>query len=66
MAPDLEERAERLGLWMPRQDLQDVSLYSGLFDNPLPAGERSQDTDGFISRLLGNSYVRTAVVPLTT
>ena len=66
MAPDLEERAERLGLWMPRQDLQDVSLYPGLFDNPLPAGERSQDTDGFISRFLGNRYVRSLVAPVTT
>ena len=66
MAPDLEERAERLGLWMPRQDLQDVSLYPGLFDNPLPAGERSQDTDGFISRVLGNSYVKALVAPVTT
>ena len=66
MAPDLEERAERLGLWMPRQDLQDVSLYPWLFDNPLPAGERSQDTDGFISRFLGNRYVRSLVAPVTT
>src|SRR3989338_2034177 len=66
MAPDLEERAERLGLWMPRQDLQDVSLYSGLFDNPLPAGERSQDYNGFLSRVLGNSYVKALVAPVTT
>jgi len=66
MAPDLEERAERLGLWMPRQDLQDASLYSGLFDNPLPAGERSQDSNGFLSRVLGNSYVKALVAPVTT